>query len=125
MTGMQSARSMMAGAALLTMAASGLLADRTPATLPDRRRAGDIEAPYSPDMDKTRRQRKRAEKRFRVTHERIERQKKNDLARIVAYQGNGYMREVNRLTNWQRNQWARAGYPKDLVPFLNLKRRKA
>lgn len=27
-------------------------------------------------------------------------------------------RLVNQLTNWQRNQWARAGYPQDLRPFL-------
>lgn len=32
--------------------------------------------------------------------------------------------DVQRLTNWQRNQWARAGYPRDRVgDFLLLQRR--
>ena len=33
---------------------------------------------------------------------------------------------VNKMTNWQRNQWARAGYPKkwssDILPFLITKK---
>ena len=28
--------------------------------------------------------------------------------------------KVNRLTNWQRNQWARAGYPKDVERFARM-----
>lgn len=27
---------------------------------------------------------------------------------------------INRLTNWQRNQWARAGYPLEVQPFLDM-----
>ena len=27
----------------------------------------------------------------------------------------GEQRRINRLTNWQRNQWARAGYPKNRI----------
>jgi hypothetical protein len=31
---------------------------------------------------------------------------------------------VNRMTNWQRTQWARAGYPKDrAAEFASLQRR--
>lgn len=33
---------------------------------------------------------------------------------------------INRMTNWQRNQWAKAGYPKDLdkiAHFSSLQRR--
>lgn len=32
---------------------------------------------------------------------------------------------INRMTNWQRNQWARAGYPRDQVTleaFTRLER---
>lgn len=33
---------------------------------------------------------------------------------------------VNRMTNWQRTQWARAGYPKDrAAEFASLQRRAA
>lgn len=43
----------------------------------------------------------------------------NRLARLktVFTHGNEYFDRkevVNRMTNWQRNQWAKAGYPQDL-----------
>ena len=42
-----------------------------------------------------------------------------------------FQKQVNRLTNWQRNQWARAGYPglqkkepAALERFVTMKRAK-
>lgn len=35
---------------------------------------------------------------------------------------------INRLTNWQRSQWARAGYPRkvpeDIEPFTQMQKQK-
>lgn len=29
---------------------------------------------------------------------------------------------ISRLTAWQRNQWARAGYPLEIQPYLALRK---
>lgn len=32
---------------------------------------------------------------------------------------------INKMSNWQRNQWARAGYPKDRIDeFVAMERRR-
>lgn len=60
---------------------------------------------------------KRPSLRQRKREERRERHQERRAAKLRAKTGRGVSdeaRAVNGMTNWQRNQWARAGYPKGL-----------
>ena len=53
----------------------------------------------------------------------------NDAKRAARSEHGAFLNVVERLTNWQRNQWARRGYPglpkKDaskVEPFTHLRR---
>jgi acetyl-CoA carboxylase alpha subunit len=77
--------------------------------------------------------RSRAEKRLeraRVVAERKAKQaarhnRRGFLARLTKRPppNNGYQARVNKLTNWQRNQWARDGYRPDRLEYYIAKTR--
>lgn len=75
-------------------------------------------------------QRKRALVRLIKTARRRARSYKNYMERVKAAgrlgpEHDAEVRAAGRLTNWQRNQWARAGYPGGarVVEFAAMRRR--
>ncbi len=100
------------GAMAVGLLSAGAVAQVSPALRPDPPR---IQAPRE-EFSLTRRQRKRMTLRAerRAVHVASLRRKLARRRVFLSADERERMALIDGMTNWQRNQWARDGYPKDL-----------